>query len=117
MAKEMALRSAEKDSLGKIYFLSLVAVDKFGITEKYKFIYDILSETYDFDGADVVFIDAQKLWDFFKKYHPNAKRSKHDILELAEFFIRKHPDSSFILDEVPSPKRRGKRGGMFKLML
>ena len=103
----MAIRSSENASLGKIYFLSLVAVNKLGIPEKCKFIYDILTG-YDFSETDVSFIDAQGLWDFFKKYNPNAVRSKHDILELAEFFIEKHPGNSFILDEVPSPKRLGK---------
>ena len=47
----MALRATEKSNLGKIYFISLVACDQFGVPEKYKFIYDILSSEYDFDGT------------------------------------------------------------------
>ena len=109
----MALRSAEKENLGKIYFLSLVAVDKFGIPEKHKFIYDILSEDYDFEGTDVSFIGAQELLKFYKTHNSETLKSDPDILDLTEFFILKHPSSSFIIDEVPSPKQRGVLGSKY----
>ena len=102
----MALRSAENSILGPIYFISLVACNRFGFAEKYKFIYDVLSKEYDFNGTNVKFIDVGDLWDFYKSHNPKAVKSKCDVLLLSEYFMKMHPNSSFILDEVPSPKRR-----------
>ena len=100
----MAVRSSENPSLGQVYFISLVGSDRFGIPEKHKFIFDLLSKEYDFDGTDVNYVDAQELWSFFKKHNPKAVRTNHNVLQLCEYFIEMHPNSSFILDEVPSPK-------------
>ena len=100
----MAVRSSEDSALGLVYFISLVGSDRFGVPEKHKFIFDLLSKEYDFNGTDVNYIDAQDLWFFFKKHNPNAVRSNYNVLQLSEYFIEMHPNSSFILDEVPSPK-------------
>ena len=98
----MALRATEKSNLGSIYFISLVASDQFGVPERYKFIYDILSSEYDFDGTDVNFIDTQDLWEFFKANNPSALRSNCDVLLLSEYFIEEKLISSFSVRRSPT---------------
>ena len=66
--------------------------------------------------TDVNFVDALDLWDFFKTHNPSAVRSNCDVLLLSEYFIEKHPNSSFILDEVPSPKRHDLLKSKYKIL-
>ena len=107
MAKEKALRTNDQFPSMKIYFLSLAASNKYGVPEKHRFIFDILSEEYDFQNTNVKFVDAQQLRSFYKENNiSGGTQTEVDVLALTEFFIEKHPDCSFILDEVPVLTKR-----------
>ena len=106
MAKEKALRHNDQFPSMNIYFLSLAASNKYGVPEKHRSIFDILSEEYDFQNSNVTFIDAQQLRSFYAENNTSMlKKTDVDVLTLTEFFIEQHPDCSFILDEVPVLKK------------
>ena len=107
MAKEKALRANDQFPSMNIYFLSLAASNKYGLPEKHRSIFDILSEEYDFQSTNVNFVDAQQLRSFYEENNNSLfKKTDVDVLTLTEFFIEKHPNCSFILDEVPVLKKR-----------
>ena len=107
MAKEKALRTNDQFPSMNVYFLSLAASNKYGVPEKHRSIFDILSQEYDFQNTKVNFVDAQELQSFYKENNKSCgTQTGVDVLKLTEFFIEQHPDCSFILDEVPVLTKR-----------
>ena len=107
VAKEKALRMNDQFPSMNVYFLSLAASNKYGVPEKHRAIFDILSEEYDFQDTKVNFVDAQQLRSFYKENNSSGgNQTEVDVLTLTEFFIEQNPDCSFILDEVPVLAKR-----------
>ena len=106
IAKEKALREAEQSGSGLVYFISLIASDQTGFPEKFRYIFDIVSENYDFKGTNVQYYDVNRLWEEYQMDHPNAKKDQVDVFELATDLISKNQGSSFIVDEVPIYKEK-----------
>ena len=70
VTKEKALREAEQSGSVSVYFISLVASDQMGFAERYRHIFDILSENYDFKGTNVKFYDVHRLWEEYQNDNP-----------------------------------------------
>ena len=101
IAKEKAIREADKSNNGPVFFLSLVASDQTGVPEKFRYIFDILSEDYDFKNTNVHFYDVNRLWSYYLSHHPNAKIQNVNVFDLAKYLIFRNLGASFIVDEVP----------------
>ena len=84
-----------------VFFMSFVGVNSQGFVEEHEHIFDIYTKLYDFLGCDVKVISAQDLWDFYKSKHPGADKKKIDVYTMAEFFVDKHSNGHFVVDECP----------------
>ena len=109
ISKEKAIQTAEKEELklnpDPVFFMSFVGVDSKGFVEEHEHIFDIYTKEYDFLGCDVKVISAQDLWDFYKSKHPGADKKKIDVYTMAEFFVDKHSNGHFVVDECPFERK------------
>lgn len=106
VSKEKAKRKQEEDMNSPVYFVSLVATSKTGTPEKTRYIFDVLTEWFDFtqlntDSTSPIPVDVQYLKRFYEKYRTSEDPEDADVYYLAEFFIKHNPNSSFVFDEVP----------------
>ena len=84
-----------------VYFISLVGVNEEGFVDEHEHIFDIYTKSYDFLGHDVKVKSAQDLWDFYEANHTGADRKKIDVYTAAEYFVEKHSNGHFVVDECP----------------
>ena len=84
-----------------VFFLSLVGVDEYGVVDEHEHIFDIYTKLYDFGGSNVIIINAQDVFDFYKSKHKMVDRKKMSIYKLADFFVEYHPNGHFVVDECP----------------
>ena len=84
-----------------VFFMSFVGVDAQGFVQGHEHIFDIYTKAYDFLGCDVKVISAQDLWKFYKTKRPGADREAIDVYTMAEFFVVKHSNGHFVVDECP----------------
>ena len=107
ISKEKAIPTAEKEELklnpDPVFFMSLVGVNPAGFVEEHEHIFDIYTKEYDFLGCDVQVISAQDLWNFYRSKHSlsEADRKKIDVYTMAEFFVDRHSNGHFVVDECP----------------
>ena len=105
ISKEKAIQTAEREELklnpDPVFFMSLVGVDARGFVEEHEHVFDIYTKEYDFLGCDVKVIGAQDLWHFYKSKHSGAEREEIDVYTMAEFFVEKHSNGHFVVDECP----------------
>ena len=90
-----------KPKADPVFFISLVGVDSLGVVDEYEHIFDIYTKAYDFQGSDVKVKSAQDLWKFYKKRHIFTRRRNVNIFTLAKYFVKKHSNGNYILDECP----------------
>ena len=80
-----------------------------GKVEEHEHIFDIFTKLYDFREKNVQVISAQDLLHFYNTHQPedngteksNITSKEVDIYFLLQFFVEKHPDGHFIIDEFP----------------
>ena len=89
----------------------MVGVDKKGNVDEHERIFDIYTKIYDFAGTNILVINAQDLWSFYKSKVRMSTWIKVDqtdviIYELVEFFILHHPNGHYIFDECPIFNRK-----------
>ena len=100
-----------------IYFISLVGTDANdrrgkGIPRKVVSIFDVKSEIEFEDINGVIFLSAQDLLEYYNEV--TGKDGSHlNIYQLIIFFIERHRDDRFMLDEVPLIKD-GKQNNEFQ---
>ena len=107
MSEEMGLK-AKGDP---VFYISMVGVDKKGNVDEHERIFDIYTKIYDFAGTNILVINAQDLWSFYKSKVRMSTWIKVDqtdviIYELVEFFIFHHPNGHYIFDECPIFNRK-----------
>ena len=101
-----------------IYFISLVGTDSNdrrgkGIPRKAISIFDVKSEMEFEDISGIIFLSAQDLLEYYNQI--TGKDGSHlNIYQLVIFFIERHRDDRFMLDEVPLIKD-GKPNNVFQL--
>ena len=71
------------------------------MVEKYEYIFDIYTKTYDLHASYVKVVSAQDLWTFYESKNKGADQLKVDIYYLVEYFVKHHSDGHFVLDECP----------------
>lgn len=111
MAKRRAREEGDKlDGGKKVYFLSLIAADRFGKPINKTYVYDLVSDRYDLphtgDGMSPIFMDVPRLIKYYKENRSFRERAQGafrppSVYDLAKFFIAKNPDSHYFLDECP----------------
>ena len=75
--------------------------------DKHEHIFDIYTKEYDFSGYDVKVISAQDLKNYYKKHHKMktfrnfVARKKTNAYTMAKFFVKKHSNGHFVVDECP----------------
>ena len=88
-----------------IYFISLVGTDANdkrgkGFPRKAVSIFDVKSEMEFEDIKGIIFLSAQDLLEYYNEI--TGKDGSHlNIYQLVIFFIERHLDDRFMLDEVP----------------
>ena len=111
IGKEKAIQTAEKEDLqtnpDPVFFISLVGVDKIGFVDEHEHIFDLYTKLYDFQGSNVKVISAQDLQTFYTSNHKMEYTKKIDVYTMAKFFVEKHSNGHFVVDECPFRKPRG----------
>ena len=90
-------------STGKhTFYISLLGADgnDEGIPRRFQFIFDLVTKWYEFSNTNVKFINLKMLCDQYEK-GTGMPSSSVDVYTLSLHFIRNHPNSHFIFDEVP----------------
>ena len=115
IGKEKASQIGEREKVAEetglkckadpVFFISMVGVDEQGKIDEHEHIFDIYTKEYDFLGCEVQVISAQDLWKFYKSRNKDAYLTKVDIYFLVVFFIQRHPDGHYVLDECPFLRR------------
>jgi len=90
-----------KAKANPVFFISLVGVDIDGKVEDHEHIFDIYTKTYDFISSDVDVKSAQNIWESYEEQNKGSDKKNIDIYSLVERFVQKHPNASYVLDEVP----------------
>ena len=80
-----------------------------GKVEEHEHIFDIFTKLYDFREKNVQVISAQDSLHFYNTHQSedngteksNITSKEVDIYFLLQFFVEKHPDGHFIIDEFP----------------
>ena len=91
-----------KPNPNPVYFISLVGVDELGyIYDEHKHIFDLYTKLYDFKGTKVKVKSAQDLWKFYMSKQKHANKEDIDVYKMAEFFIKRHSNGHFVVDECP----------------
>ena len=136
ISKERALRKQKEDPEHQVYFISLLGSTNEGKPEKTRFIFDVLTKWFEFNGerTKVQAVDVQDLqtvyntWKTMHKFVSQIMGNNNpgpllklyeeplDTYDLAEFFIHlkleecrskcRSLNASFIFDEVPFIKKR-----------
>ena len=83
-----------------VYYISLIASDRFGRPENEYFTFDEGSRI-DLEDTDVEFLDVHALLGEYKDAHPTKKINKITVYGLLEDFIARNPKASFFVDECP----------------
>ena len=103
IGKEKAIQTAEKEDLrtypDPVFFISLVAADEDGFVDEHEHIFDLYTKLYDFQGSNVKVISAQDLHSFYTSNHKMEYTKKIDVYTMAEFFVEKHSNGHFVVDE------------------
>ena len=110
VCKEKAIQLDADAPVGKNVFLfSLLGAEggNGGKPRKLQFVFDLVTKWFEFRGTNVKFVDVQMLCDHFEKETGNSS-SDEDIYTIILQFIKDHPNSHFIFDEVPFIKEKGK---------
>ena len=111
IGKEKVIQTAEKEDLqtnpDPVFFISLVGVDEDGFLDEHDHIFDLYTKLYDFQGSNVKVISAQDLHSFYTSNHKMETRKKVDVYTMAEFFVEKHSNGHFVVDECPFRKPSG----------
>ena len=76
-------------------------MDENGFIYDHEHIFDIYTKWYDFLGHDVEVKSAQDLWDFYEANHKGADRKKIGVYTVAEYFVERHPNGHYVVDECP----------------
>ena len=135
ISKERALRKQKEDPEHQVYFISLLGSTNEGKPEKTRFIFDVLTKWFEFNGerTKVQAVDVQDLqtvyntWKTMHKFVSQIMGNNNpgpllklyeeplDTYDLAEFFIHlkleecrskcRSLNASFIFDEVPFIKK------------
>ena len=137
ISKERAFQKQREDPEKPVYFISLLGSTDEGKPEKTRYIFDVLTKWFEFDGqrTKVQAVDVQDLqsaYDNFKQIFEAVGKAMGntsscpilkpyeeplDTYDLAKFFIRlsiqRYPDSSFVFDEVPF-KKEGREHRFYK---
>ena len=101
VCKEKAIQLDANDPAGKdVYFLSFLGADEKGFPTPFRFVFDLITMWYDFGNTNVKFIDVQTLCDHYEK-KTGKKSSGVNVYKLALQFMADHPNSHYIMDEVP----------------
>ena len=121
ICKEKAIQTAEKQdnkpNSDPVFFISLVGTDELGFVHYHEHIFDIYTKVYDFVGRNVKFISALDISNFYIKHHKMETFRKHnppeipfrktvDIYTMVKFFVEKHSNGHFVVDECPFRRRR-----------
>ena len=113
VCKEKAIQLDADAASGKnVYFISLLGADgeKNGKPRPYQFVFDLVTKWYDFGKTNVNFLDVRMLGDHYEK--TTGKKSYDvDSYTLSLQFIKDHPNSHYIFDEVPFISASGKYNG------
>ena len=84
----------------RVFYISLLGSDKEGKPNPFRYVFDIITKKFDFWQTNVQAKDVRDLCDHYEQT-TNKDSSKTDVYSLCLEFIRGHPYSHFILDEVP----------------
>ena len=106
VSKEKAKRRQDEDVNTNVYFISLVASSKIGTPEKTRYIFDVLTEWFDFKKSESnspapIPVDVKYLKRFYEHNRAENDPEDPDVYYMAIFFVKQNPNSSFIFDEVP----------------
>ena len=115
MGKAVAIKKAfeeegKGDSGKDVYFISLVGASKWGKPDKRRHVFDVITDEYEFTqtGHETtpIFVDIPKLMDHYLKHQPLGAKALGvfktlTVYDLLAFFISRHPDSHYVIDEVP----------------
>ena len=106
----------EYDESREIHFLCLVGSDAgdfegYGIPRNAHYIFDVKSEI-ELERHKIKFLSCQDLLEFYKK-ETGTNGEGVNVYELALFYIERHPNGYFFLDEVPLMKE----GSYHRLLL
>ena len=79
----------------------MVGTNGRGIVDEYEHIFDIYTKLYDFKSSDVHIKSAQDILEYYQANNKGNDIKNIDVYTLVEYFVQKHPDAHFVLDEVP----------------
>ena len=104
LCKEGAIRMTKQPKYNHdVYYISLLAVDKFGKPKDEYFTFDEASKL-DLQGTGVKVLDVHQLLAEYKQRHPELDKQAIKALlvyELVEDLVDAHPKASYFLDECP----------------
>ena len=112
VSKECAIRIQKENPRKPVYFISLVGSSPEGKPQMTRFVFDVLTERYEFNRRNtaVQLRDAKFLFEYYTNYCKTRGKLAPDVYELAEFYLQKNPNAHFIFDEVPILKCEDKDG-------
>ena len=83
-----------------VFYISLLGTYKEGKPRPFRYVFDIITRMFDFQGTNVQAKDVRDLCDYYKTT-TNKDSSDTDVYSLCLHLMSENPDSHFILDEVP----------------
>ena len=91
---------AEASTSKNIYFISLLGADQKGKPRRLQFIFDLVTKWYDFRNTNVKMVDVRMLCDNYENT-TGKDSSDVDVYTISLQFIKDHPNSHYLFDEVP----------------
>ena len=82
-------------------------MDENGFVDEHEYIFDLYTKLYDSQGSNVKVISAQELHSFYISNHKMEAGKKVDVYIMAEFFVEKHSNGHFVVDECPFRQSSG----------